>query len=173
MQYEAFAFGLGRGERPVINVTWHDAVAYAEWLSEQTGQRYRLPTEAEWEYAARAGTETAYWWGNDISNNRANCDGCCSRWDDKQTAPIGSFPANPWGLHDTAGNVWEWTCSEYDDDYGGAETRCISNNRSDARRVYRGGSWFGNPRWVRSALRLWNAPDYRGVDRGFRLARSP
>jgi formylglycine-generating enzyme required for sulfatase activity len=122
--------GWGRGNRPVIDVSWHGAIAYLEWLSEQTGQRYRLPSEAEWEYAARAGTQTAYWWGDEIGSNRANCDGCGSRWDSHQTAPVGSFPANPWGLHDTVGNVWEWTCSGYDESYGGAEGECISKNNA-------------------------------------------
>jgi formylglycine-generating enzyme required for sulfatase activity len=89
--------GWGRGRRPVINISWEDARAYAQWLSEQTGKRYRLPTEAEWEYAARAGTETAYWWGDEVGKNRANCAGCGSQWDDKQTAPVGSFASNPWG----------------------------------------------------------------------------
>jgi hypothetical protein len=98
--------GWGRGRRPVINVSWDDAVAYTKWLSEQTGKRYRLPTEAEWEYAARAGTEMIYWWGDEVGEkNRANCDGCGSRWDNKQTAPVGSFASNPWGLYD-----WWATC---------------------------------------------------------------
>ena len=111
--------GRGRGSRPVINVSWDDAVAYTEWLSEQTGKRYRLPSEAEWEYAAclqrgaprrqaRAGTTTKYSWGKKIGRNLANCNGCGSRWDDEKTAPVGSFPANAWGLHDMHGNVWEW-----------------------------------------------------------------
>jgi formylglycine-generating enzyme required for sulfatase activity len=85
--------------------TWYDAAAYTEWLAEQTGKRYRLPSEAEWEYAARAGTETAYWWGNDIGANRANCNGCGSQWDNQETAPVGSFDPNPFGLYDTSGNV--------------------------------------------------------------------
>jgi formylglycine-generating enzyme required for sulfatase activity len=94
--------GWGRGERPVINVSWRDANAYAEWLSAQTGEQYRLPTEAEWEYAARAGRETRYWWGNEIGRNRANCDGCGSRWDNDRTAPAGS-PSTRIG--------WcRWTC---------------------------------------------------------------
>ena len=101
--------GWGRGRRPVINVSWADAVAYTRWLSAETGRRYRLPSEAEWEYAARAGTATAYSWGNGIGRNRANCRGCGSRWDDRQTAPVGSFGPNGWGLHDVHGNVWEWT----------------------------------------------------------------
>ncbi len=100
--------GWGRGRRPVINISWQDAVEYTKWLSEQTGKRYRLPTEAEWEYAARGGKETTYWWGKDLLKGTANCNGCGSQWDGEQTAPVGSFKPNPFGLYDTAGNVWEW-----------------------------------------------------------------
>ena len=161
--------GWGRERRPVIKVSWHDATAYARWLSGETGRRYRLATEAEWEYAARAGTETAYPWGSRVGHNRANCDGCGSRWDNTQTAPVGSFEANAWGLHDTVGNVWEWTCSEYVEGYGGAEQRCASG--SVGRRVIRGGSWSYLPWWVRSAYRDWYDPDYRSPKLGFRLAQ--
>jgi len=136
----------GRGNRPVINVSWEDATAYAEWLSQVTGELYRLPTEAEWEYAARAGTETDYWWGNEIGKNRANCDGCGSQWDNKSTAPVGSFVDNPFGLYDTVGNVWEWTCSEYEGKYNGKELECISKNRANNGKillpVIRGDAWF-------------------------------
>ena len=90
---------------PVTCVSWNDATKYAVWLSDKTGKNYRLPTEAEWEYAARAGTDTKYWWGNKIGKNNANCDGCGSKWDDKQTAPVGSFAANAFGLHDVHGNL--------------------------------------------------------------------
>jgi formylglycine-generating enzyme required for sulfatase activity len=117
--------GWGRDNRPVINVSWHDAVAYTEWLSEQTGQQYRLPTEAEWEYAARAGTETDYWWGNDIDETKANYDENIGH-----TTPVGNYEPNPFGLYDTAGNVWEWTCSEYESQYNGKEKDCISKNNS-------------------------------------------
>ena len=161
--------GWGRKDHPVINVSWDDATAYARWLSEETGERYRLPTEAEWEYAARAGTETAYPWGNDVGRGRANCGGCGSRWDNRQTAPVGSFDGNAWGVHDTVGNVREWTCSEYDEDYGGAERRCASG--SDGRRVLRGGSWLDKPWRVRSASRLWTGPGYRNYSLGFRLVQ--
>ena len=99
--------GWGRGRRPVINVSWDDAAAYAEWLSERTGKLYRLPSELEWEYAARAETTTEYNWGGDVGRNRANCSDCGDSWEDK-TAPVGQFAANPRGLHDMAGNVWEW-----------------------------------------------------------------
>ena len=162
--------GWGRGRRPVIHVSWKDATEYAQWLSEETGRRYRLPTEAEWEYAARAGTETAYPWGNSVGNGRANCDGCGSRWDDRQAAPVGSFEANGWGLHDTVGNVREWTCSEYDAGYGGAELRCASG--SDGRRVIRGGSVFNGPRGVRSANRFRDDTGSRLYYVGFRLAQN-
>ena len=167
--------GWGRGQRPVINVRWDDAVAYAEWLSEQTGKRYRLPSEAEWEYAARAGTKTPYWWGEEVGVNRANCDGCGSQWDNKQTAPLGSFAANPWGLNDTAGNVWEWTQDCWHNSYYNApddgsawleeyERQCLL-------RVLRGGSWGGLPGGVRSASRGGGAAGYRRGNIGFRLAQ--
>ena len=104
---EAHDQGWGRGRRPVVNVTWRDAVGYAEWLSAQTGGRYRLPSEAEWEYAARAGSDTTWSWGDEMLPNRANCADCGSRWDGESTAPVGSFPANAWGLHDMLGNAHE------------------------------------------------------------------
>ncbi|ADE16068.1 protein of unknown function DUF323 [Nitrosococcus halophilus Nc 4] len=176
--------GWGRGRRPVINVSWHDATAYAAWLSEQTGQKYRLPTEAEWEYAARAGTVTARYWGE---NSGEGCEYAnaadrtakekFSGWSvmDCQdgyvyTARVGSFRANNFGLHDALGNVWEWTCSEYDENYSGAETRCISKNHAGPR-VFWGGSWDSFPHNVRSANRFGDWPDYRNNDLGFRLAR--
>ncbi len=156
--------GWGRGNRPVIYVNWHDATAYAAWLSTQTGKEYRLPTEAEWEYAARAGTETKYWWGNEIGSNQANYYGDSFEY----TAPVGSFAANPYGLYDTVGNVWEWTCSEYTDSYNGKEEYCVS----DADRLsLRGGSWFSGALGVRSADRDWNGPTNRNGIVGFRLAR--
>ncbi|MED5418595.1 MAG: SUMF1/EgtB/PvdO family nonheme iron enzyme, partial [Verrucomicrobiota bacterium] len=97
---------LNGDEQPAVYVSWHDAVAYAKWLSQKTGKHFRLPTEAEWEYAARAGTKTAYYGGESIGRNNANCDGCGSDWDGKQTAPVRSFKPNAFGLHDMLGNVW-------------------------------------------------------------------
>jgi formylglycine-generating enzyme required for sulfatase activity len=108
--------GWGRGRRPVINVDWRDAQAYVEWLSHETGQVYRLPSEAEWEYACRAGTTTRYSWGDDISNKNANCGG---GWFSK-TKEVGSYPANPWGLYDMHGNVFEWMEDMWHDSYSGA-----------------------------------------------------
>jgi len=109
--------GWGRGRQPVINVSWDDAVEYAKWLSEQTGKRYRLPTEAEGEYAARAGTETDYWWGNEMKPGMANCKDGDSRWGGRQTSPVGSFDPNPFGLYDTAGNVWQWVQDAWHENY--------------------------------------------------------
>ena len=165
--------GWGRGNRPVINVSWNDATAYTEWLSEQTGKKYRLPTEAEWEYAARAGSETKYWWGNEIGSNRANCgiNYCGDNFE--YTAPVGSFAANAFGLYDTVGNVWEWTCSEYENRYKGKEKHCLSNNsaKSDSLFVLRGGSWGSNARGTRSASRYRFSRADHFWNYGFRLAR--
>lgn len=140
--------GWGRGRQPVINVNWEDAQQYVAWLSQKTGKRYRLLSEAEWEYAAQAGTgrELATQAGAD----QANCTGCGSRWDGKQTAPVGSFAANAFGLHDMLGNISEWT----------------------AERVLRGGSWSYDPRFARSALRSRSDSVLRSVTDGFRVART-
>jgi len=154
---------------PVEQVSWDDIQAYIRKLNAKTGKRYRLPTEAEWEYAARAGTTTVYWWGNSLGNNRANCDGCGSRWDAKSTAPAGSFSPNPWGLYDTVGNVWEWTCSEYKS-YGGEERRCASKI-SGAFRSSRGGYWNAVSWRVRSSARESFWPSARSSSLGFRLAQ--
>lgn len=163
--------GWERDNRPVINVSWKDVVAYTEWLSEQTGQSYRLPTEAEWEYAARAGTETDYWWGNEIGKNRANCDSSGSQWSNKSTSPVGSFEPNQFGLYDTVGNVWEWTGSKYEKEYQGAELRYLDKD-DGGRRVVRGGSWGDGPTWVRVSYRYgwWGVPSGSGR-LGFRVVR--
>ena len=166
--------GWGRGRRPVINVSWEDAVAYTHWLSAQTGESYRLPSEAEWEYAARAGSTTKYSWGNYIGDNRANCDGCGSRWDDRQTAPVGSFRANRWGLHDMHGNVWEWVQDCWNDNYRGApDDGSAWESGNCSWRVLRGGSWDDSgPRDLRSADRGRYTSENRYFDCGFRIARS-
>lgn len=163
--------GWGRDNRPVINVSWLDAGAYAKWLSEQTGYTYRLPTEAEWEYAARGRTQTVYWWGNKVKQNNANCDGCGSRWDKKQTGSVGSFSANVYGLYDVHGNVWEWTCSAYTERYNGAESHCDGSN--EGRRVLRGGSWYDLPTILRAASRGRKSLDSTFSNYGFRLVRLP
>ena len=164
--------GWGRGGRPVINVSWEDAQAYASWLSDETGEDYRLPSESEWEYAARAGTTTRYSWGRDIGRNRANCDGCRSRWDDDETAPAGSFAPNAWGLHDMHGNVNEWVedCRHENYARGPQDGTAWTTGGSCDRRGLRGGSW--RDRDVRAANRGWNSREYQSHSLGLRVART-
>ena len=163
----------GRGNRPVINVSWEDAQSYVSWLSARTGKTYRLLSESEWEYVARAGTETAYSWGDSIGVNRANCDGCGSQWDDVKTAPVGSFEANGWGVYDMHGNVWEWVQDCWNDNYEGAPTDgSVWDSETCDRRVLRGGSWVFYPRALRSAFRARNSTGFRDSNIGFRVARS-
>ncbi len=169
--------GWGRGDRPVINLSWDDAVAYAAWLAKKTGKNYRLPTEAEWEYAARAGTQTAYWWGNAVGTNRANCKFCGSQWDNHQTAPVGSFEPNALGLYDTAGNVLEFTADCWNDSYKNAPTDGTAWLTTDggecSHRVVRGGSWNSNPQNLWSVVRYWVGNGDAGNNLGFRLATTP
>jgi len=165
--------GFGRGSRPVINVTWLDAQQYATWFSRMTGRAYRLLTEAEWEYAARAGSHTTYSWGDDVGKGNANCNDCGSRWEGKQTAPVGSFASNAFGLNDMLGNVWEWVQDCYKDNYDGAPSdgaAWVTGNC--ANRVVRGGSWVGLRQLPRSAYRDWRPSDGRTYGLGFRLART-
>ncbi|MCY4319624.1 MAG: SUMF1/EgtB/PvdO family nonheme iron enzyme [Alphaproteobacteria bacterium] len=166
--------GWGRGRRPVIHVSWDDAQSYVRWLSRETGKEYRLLTEAEWEYAARAGTQTRYHWGDEIGSNRANCNGCGSLWDDSQTAPVGSFAANDFGLHDMHGNVWELVEDCWHDDYRGAPSdgsAWVSGGNCDPR-VLRGGAWFFNPWLLRSAFRIGYDTGVRNYFIGFRISRT-
>ncbi|TGV18570.1 PEGA domain-containing protein [Pseudoalteromonas sp. MEBiC 03607] len=140
---------------PAVCLTYNDAKAYADWLSGQTGQLFRLPNEVEWEYAARAGTETEYPWGNEIGKNLANCGWCGSEWSNKSAAPTGSFSPNAFGLFDTVGNVWEWTYKK--------------PGQSDV--TVRGGAWNFAPSLARVSTRLILAPDFRANYIGFRLVR--
>jgi formylglycine-generating enzyme required for sulfatase activity len=164
---------------PVVCVSWNDAQAYIAWLARKTGKAYRLLTEAEREYATRAqtrlGTTTAYPWGNEVGRNNANCDGCGSRWDNKSTAPVGSFKANAFGLDDMNGNAWEWVQDCYDAKaYENGETPTDGRAYEVAgcsARALRGGSWNDDPRYARSANRDWVTADGRGGYVGFRLAR--
>ena len=140
---------------------------------------YRLPSEAEWEYACRAGTTTPFSFGETISTAQANYDGNYTYASGKkgeyrkQTTPVGSFPANAFGLHDMHGNVWEWCADPWHDSHDGAPTNGSTWEGGDAsRRVYRGGSWFSLPRNLRSACRYWSYPSSRTDDIGFRLART-
>lgn len=160
---------------PVVCVSWHDAVAYTGWLSEQTGHQYQLPTEAQWEYVARAGTRTHFWWGNDLDNDSAKCTNanCClgTSWIEKQTLPVGSYQANGFGVHDTAGNVWEWTASNYVEKYNGEEQKLSDISQVDSMRTMRGGSWYNFPSDTRAAKRASNWPQERVSTIGFRVAR--
>jgi formylglycine-generating enzyme required for sulfatase activity len=165
--------GLGRGRQPAVNISWDHANAYTTWLTKKTGKSYRLLTEAEYEYAARAGTRTGYPWGDDIGTNNANCARCGSKWDTKQTAPVGSFPANGFGLYDTVGNVWEWVQDCYHDNYIGAPSDGAAWTSGDcSRRVTRGGSYTSSPADIRVAFR--NRFDLLSQDPalGFRVART-
>ncbi len=165
--------GWGRGGRPVIHVSWDDAQAYASWLSRETGEDYRLLSEAEWEYVARAGTATRYWWGNGIGSNRANCASCGAGY--ANTVPVGSFSANAFGLHDVHGNVYEWVEDCWHDSYVGAPrdgTAWFGGRGGDCSyRVLRGGSWSNNPRYLRSANRGRDGSGDRDDNDGFRVAR--
>jgi formylglycine-generating enzyme required for sulfatase activity len=160
----------GRGNRPVMNVYWKDAVAYAEWLSEQTGQHYRLPTEAEWEYAARAGTQTAYAFGDDADKlaeyawYKKNSKG--------QTHPVGQLQPNAWGLHDMHGNVYEWVQDSWRGSYAPEAVTDPQGPASGSARVVRGCGWGLDALLCRSAFRRYGAPGSRDSDLGFRLLRT-
>ncbi len=162
--------GKGRENRPVINVSWEEATAYTVWLSQETEQKYRLPTEAEWEYAARGGTETKYWWGNEIGFNQANCwnRSCGDSFD--FTATVGSFLPNQFSLYDTVGNVWEWTCSAYNKKYQGDETKCAQTATSF---TLRGGSWDNSGWRARAASRIRTGAYGGNKSTGFRIVKLP
>ena len=164
--------GWSRGKRPVIYVSWDNAQSYVSWLSDRTGKTYRLLSESKWEYVARAGTETEYSWGDSIGVNRANCDGCGSQWDGKQTAPVGSFEANAWGVHDMHGNVQEWVQDCQNKNYEGAPADGSVWESGDCdSRMYRGGTWYDGPEDLRSANRDGFYTHFRYFGYGFRVAR--
>ena len=154
-------------------MSWEDAQLYVEWLSGRTGESYRLPSESEREYAARAGTRTAYSWGDAVGVNLANCFGCGSPWDVLSTAPVGSFDANAWGLHDVHGNVDEWTQDCWNANYVGAPSDGSAwLSGTCAERLLRGGSWLDYAVYFRSASRFRKAAGYRYYANGFRVART-
>lgn len=138
---------------PVVCVSLNDAQAYTQWLSQKSGFSYTIPTEVQWEYAARAGTETDFWWGNDVGFGKANCRNCGSDYSNQRTAPVGSFQRNPWGLFDTVGNVWEWTLS-------------------DQSSVVRGGAWNFAPSLARVSTRMELPADFSSNYIGFRVVRA-
>lgn len=189
----AYSPGLVEPPRwPASCLNWSDARAYVAWLNDKVRRLpsaqattrgkagdgpYRLPSEAEWEYAARAGTTTARWWGEAIGRNNANCNGCGSRWDGTVLAPVGSFGPNAFGLYDVLGNVWQWVEDCWNESYVGAPGDGRSRTTATCtRRVLRGGSWSNVPAFVRSATRsAANAEgqdfDY-SINAGFRVARN-
>ena len=167
--------GWGRGS-PVMNVSWNDANEYAKWLSGKTGEVWRLPTEAEWEYAARGGTKTKYSWGNRIDCRKANygngLDDSCKSVNPGTTKTVGSYDTNNFSLHDMHGNVWEWVSDWYGAYKKGSQTD-PKGAKSGSDRVMRGGSGGDNARGLRSANRSYDAPDIRYSNIGFRLMRQP
>jgi len=172
----------GRGSVPVINVNWDDAHQYVNWLSKITGKTYRLLTEAEYEYATRAGTTTAYPWGKEIGSKHANCKECGSKWDNHSPAPVGtftsngfvgSFAPNAFGLYDMVGNVWEWVQDCWHPNYEGAPSDGRAWTEGDCKRhVNRGGSFEDVPRDIRSANRYFPRDVDRDTILGFRVART-
>jgi formylglycine-generating enzyme required for sulfatase activity len=181
-EYDAFArstgarlpddFGWGRGQQPVVDVSWEDATAYAEWLSRQTGHRYRLPSEAEWEFAARGDSAKSYWWGYERGGGRAVCFDCGTQWDNRKTAPVASLAPNAFGLYDTAGNAMEWVSDCWSPDYTRAAADTRARTDGDCRsRVARGGAFNKTALAMRSAARNRFAPTTRINMLGFRVVR--
>jgi formylglycine-generating enzyme required for sulfatase activity len=165
--------GFGRGKRPVINVNWDDAQQYVAWLSRMTGRPYRLLTEAEWEYAARAGSATAYFWGDEIGVGNANCKGCGNQGENRETSPVGLFKPNAFGLYDMHGNVWQWVEDCYHGDYEEAPADGSAWTSGDCSiHVVRGGAWNLEPQFVRSAFRVRFTTVGRDFNLGFRVGRT-
>lgn len=163
---------FGRGSRPAISLNLGDAAEFLDWLTAKTGITYRLPSEAEWELAARAGTTTSYYWGDQLGRANAVCEKCRTKWDNKKTAPTGSFPPNPFGLYDILGNAWEWTADCWGDGYVGAPTDGSAWRDGDCRgHVMRGGAWFSFPENVRSATRFRSVVSNRYLSKGLRVVR--
>lgn len=180
--YKRLGANLTGKEFPIVGVSWDDAVAYAAWLSKTTGQSYRLPTDAEWEYAARAGTRTVYWWGDTEKPGdkvMAACRGCGSEWDGVNNGPVTSFLANPWGLHNVHGNVWEWVADFYCNDFSSGPADGGARDKDDcpvrdapALHILRGGSSFYEPRFMKASVRLRHDNTFRNFSVGFRVART-
>jgi formylglycine-generating enzyme required for sulfatase activity len=171
--------GWGRGLWPVINVNWDDTQAYVAWLSGKTGKAYRLLSEAEWEYMARAGTATPFWWGSSISTSQANYNGTRSYGGQpagenrQKTLPVNSFSPNPWGFYQVAGNSYDWVEDCFHDDYGGAPadgSAWVTGNCKG--HVVRGGAWSSFASNLRTAYRGWFASNFRSSNHGFRVART-
>ncbi len=162
----------GRENRPVINLTYSQIETYLAWLSNKTGEVYRLPSEAEWEYAHRGGTTTTYYWGNEVGTNQANCKDCKSPWSAKSTAPVGSFKPNAFGLYDTAGNAYEWTADCWNDSHKGAPGDERARTDGDCNlRVMRGGSFYYFSKVARSSYRSKNRLQVNSYWLSFRVVR--
>ncbi|MGD9828253.1 MAG: bifunctional serine/threonine-protein kinase/formylglycine-generating enzyme family protein [Hyphomicrobiaceae bacterium] len=168
-----------RAGHPVVYVSWDDAKAYVAWLSRKTGQSYRLLTEAEWEYVARAGTTTPFWWGTSVTSAQANFDGTGTGAAGgkglyrRRTLPVASFAPNPWGLYNVHGNIWEWVEDCWTPGYGGSPADGAPRTSGDCLvRVTRGGSWLSDPSNLRAADRVWNRSDLRAAYIGIRVART-
>jgi formylglycine-generating enzyme required for sulfatase activity len=162
----------GRGKRPVINVNWHEATEYTQWLSEQTDHQYRLPSERKWEYAAKAGSDTLFWWGAELGENNANCGHCGSQWDGKQTAPVGSFKPNLFEIYDTIGNVMEWTFNCLRSSYQNAPaTGNIWEGENCSERMVRSSSYKSYKDNLRITKRAHFSPNARIDTVGFLVVR--
>lgn len=162
--------GWGRGRRPVINVSWGNAQQYVAWLRRKTGRQYRLLSEAEFEYVARAGSATAFWWGDDVGEGHANCRHCGSQWSGEQTSPVGSFKPNAFGVYDTAGEVTEWVEDRWNATYEAPTDGRAWETGDQRRRVMRSGSWYNGPDFQHSSYRNADAPRVRNPKLGFRVA---
>ena len=164
--------GWGRGKRPVINILLEEIIEYLRWLTKKTGHTYRLPSESEWEYAARAGSQTEFNWGDEMLIGAANCRGCGTEWSGIKSAPVGQFRPNAWGLYDVHGNVLEyvtdcWTTNHYKLPNDGSPIlteNCLS-------KVVKGGAWYYLPKVSRSASRVRNDKRISGYFIGFRALR--
>jgi formylglycine-generating enzyme required for sulfatase activity len=172
--------GWGRGRQPVILVSWLDAIAYTQWLSQETSKQYRLPTEAEWEHAARAGTKTSYWWGDNMKPGMANCDQCNDKTTKPRPVTVGRFKPNAFGLYDALGNVFEWTASKWTKTFNGEELKQINNDEvqllanylNAAQIAMRGGTWNLGAKFNRSSSRYYGSPQSTSTNLGFRVVRS-
>ncbi|MEO5336293.1 MAG: formylglycine-generating enzyme family protein [Magnetospirillum sp. WYHS-4] len=164
--------GWGRGAQPAVNVSWDEAMDYIRWLSDQTGRRYRLPTDAEREYAARGGTASRFWWGDAPRPGMALCGGCGTPWDGERPVRSGRFPPNGYGLYDMAGNIWEWVADCWNNSFADAPSDGAALDKGECnKRVFRGGAWSTVVQELRSANRWREFPQRHGDDTGFRLAR--
>ncbi|MGV3652630.1 MAG: formylglycine-generating enzyme family protein, partial [Noviherbaspirillum sp.] len=157
---------------PMRDVSWNDVQQYVKWLAKTSGQAYRLPTEAEWEYAARGGTRTRFWWGEQMKKGTANCSDCGEPWSAQGPAPVGSFQANPFGLHDTNGSVWEWVADCWHNNFKGAPANGSAWDTPACRdRVIRGGSWREGASYMPSSTHFKYSASVRQSQNGFRVAR--